>query len=54
MCRSGGEADGGPHSASVDLATDSKIQETIQAEFADRTLLCIARERAFPSADGVP
>jgi ATP-binding cassette subfamily C (CFTR/MRP) protein 1 len=30
--------------ASVDLATDSKIQDTIQAEFFDRTLLCIARQ----------
>jgi ATP-binding cassette subfamily C (CFTR/MRP) protein 1 len=29
--------------ASVDLATDSKIQDTIQAEFSDKTLLCIAR-----------
>jgi ATP-binding cassette subfamily C (CFTR/MRP) protein 1 len=29
--------------ASVDLATDSKIQNTIQTEFRDRTLLCIAR-----------
>lgn len=29
-------------SASVDLETDSKIQDTIQSEFTDRTLLCIA------------
>jgi ATP-binding cassette subfamily C (CFTR/MRP) protein 1 len=29
--------------ASVDLDTDSKIQQTIQTEFQDRTLLCIAR-----------
>jgi ABC-type multidrug transport system fused ATPase/permease subunit len=29
--------------ASVDLDTDSKIQHTIQTEFQDRTLLCIAR-----------
>ncbi|KAF5334268.1 hypothetical protein D9758_015549 [Tetrapyrgos nigripes] len=28
--------------ASVDLETDRKIQETIQSEFYDRTLLCIA------------
>ncbi|THV08675.1 P-loop containing nucleoside triphosphate hydrolase protein [Dendrothele bispora CBS 962.96] len=28
--------------ASVDLETDRKIQETIQSEFDDRTLLCIA------------
>ncbi|KAI0822453.1 P-loop containing nucleoside triphosphate hydrolase protein [Trametes gibbosa] len=28
--------------ASVDYETDSKIQETIAAEFADRTILCIA------------
>ncbi|KAL5632055.1 hypothetical protein ACGC1H_000172 [Rhizoctonia solani] len=28
--------------ASVDLETDSRIQMTIQTEFADRTLLCIA------------
>ena len=31
-------------SASVDLETDSKIQQTIQTEFGQRTLLCIARE----------
>jgi ABC-type multidrug transport system fused ATPase/permease subunit len=30
--------------ASVDLDTDNKIQRTIQTEFRDRTLLCIARE----------
>ncbi|KAG2147857.1 P-loop containing nucleoside triphosphate hydrolase protein [Suillus bovinus] len=30
--------------ASVDLNTDSKIQHTIQTEFQDRTLLCIAHQ----------
>ena len=30
--------------ASVDLETDSKIQQTIQTEFKDKTLLCIARK----------
>lgn len=30
-------------SASVDLETDKRIQETIRSEFLDRTLLCIAR-----------
>lgn len=30
-------------SASVDLETDKKIQYTIQTEFKDRTLICIAR-----------
>ncbi|KAF9237594.1 ABC protein [Melanogaster broomeanus] len=30
--------------ASVDLETDSKIQRTIQTEFSDCTLLCIARK----------
>lgn len=32
----------GIYSASVDLETDSKIQNTIQIEFDDRTLICIA------------
>ena len=32
------------YSASVDLETDTKIQHTIQTEFKDRTLLCIARK----------
>ena len=30
--------------ASVDYETDRKIQDTIANEFADRTILCIARE----------
>ena len=30
--------------ASVDYETDKKIQDTIASEFADRTILCIARE----------
>lgn len=30
--------------ASVDLETDRKIQDTIQSQFVDRTLICIARE----------
>jgi len=30
--------------ASVDYETDKKIQDTIAAEFEDRTILCIARE----------
>jgi hypothetical protein len=29
--------------ASVDYETDRKIQDTISSEFADRTILCIAR-----------
>lgn len=29
--------------ASVDVETDQKIQQTIQHQFRDRTLLCIAR-----------
>lgn len=29
--------------ASVDVETDKKIQNTIQTEFKDRTLICIAR-----------
>ena len=36
------------HSASVDLETDSKIQRTIQTQFHDRTLLCIARMLSWP------
>ena len=32
--------------ASVDYETDKKIQDTIAAEFDDRTILCIARR--FP------
>ncbi|KAI5119967.1 hypothetical protein M0805_004347 [Coniferiporia weirii] len=40
--------------ASVDLATDSKIQYTIQTEFGDRTLLCIAhRLRTILSYDRI-
>ena len=37
-------ADLGSSSASVDLETDSKIQQTIQTQFKDKTLLCIARK----------
>ncbi|KAF9490797.1 ABC protein [Pleurotus eryngii] len=40
--------------ASVDLETDSKIQETIQSEFRSRTLLCIAhRLRTIISYDRI-
>ncbi|KAI0035574.1 ABC protein [Vararia minispora EC-137] len=40
--------------ASVDLETDSKIQDTIQTEFGDRTLLCIAhRLRTILSYDRI-
>ncbi|EIW84009.1 ABC protein [Coniophora puteana RWD-64-598 SS2] len=40
--------------ASVDLETDAKIQRTIQTEFADRTLLCIAhRLRTIISYDRI-
>ncbi|KZV75428.1 ABC protein [Peniophora sp. CONT] len=40
--------------ASVDLETDSKIQDTIQSEFTDRTLLCIAhRLRTILSYDRI-
>ncbi|KAG2147643.1 ABC protein [Suillus clintonianus] len=40
--------------ASVDLNTDSKIQQTIQTEFKDRTLLCIAhRLRTIISYDRI-
>ena len=28
----------------MDLETDSKIQQTIQTEFKNKTLICIARE----------
>lgn len=34
-------------SASVDYETDRKIQDTISTEFADRTILCIARESFY-------
>ena len=33
--------------ASVDYETDRKIQDTIASEFADRTILCIARTPHF-------
>jgi ATP-binding cassette subfamily C (CFTR/MRP) protein 1 len=33
--------------ASVDLETDNKIQRTIQTQFKDRTLICIARVLIF-------
>ncbi|KDQ57350.1 hypothetical protein JAAARDRAFT_194496 [Jaapia argillacea MUCL 33604] len=40
--------------ASVDLETDSKIQETIKSQFGDRTLLCIAhRLRTIISYDRI-
>ncbi|KAJ3483697.1 hypothetical protein NLI96_g6138 [Meripilus lineatus] len=40
--------------ASVDLETDSKIQQTIQSEFGDKTLLCIAhRLRTIISYDRI-
>ena len=40
--------------ASVDVETDAKIQETIREEFGDRTLLCIAhRLRTIISYDRV-
>ncbi|KAH7884664.1 ABC protein [Phlebopus sp. FC_14] len=40
--------------ASVDLETDNKIQRTIQSEFHDRTLLCIAhRLRTIISYDRI-
>jgi ABC-type multidrug transport system fused ATPase/permease subunit len=40
--------------ASVDVETDSKIQETIRHEFKDRTLLCIAhRLRTILSYDRI-
>lgn len=40
--------------ASVDLDTDNKIQHTIQTEFQDRTLLCIAhRLRTIISYDRI-
>nr|GAT42790.1 ABC protein [Mycena chlorophos] len=40
--------------ASVDLETDNKIQRTIQTEFSDRTLICIAhRLRTIISYDRI-
>jgi len=40
--------------ASVDLETDSKIQQTIQTEFEDKTLICIAhRLRTILSYDRI-
>ncbi|KAG0691575.1 P-loop containing nucleoside triphosphate hydrolase protein, partial [Suillus ampliporus] len=40
--------------ASVDLETDSKIQHTIQTEFRDRTLICVAhRLRTIISYDRI-
>ncbi|KAF7289946.1 ABC protein [Mycena indigotica] len=40
--------------ASVDLETDSKIQRTIQTQFSDRTLICIAhRLRTIISYDRI-
>ena len=33
----------------MDLETDSKIQRTIQTEFEDKTLICIARESILPT-----
>lgn len=40
--------------ASVDIKTDARIQETIRTEFADRTLLCIAhRLRTIISYDRI-
>ncbi|KZT29601.1 ABC protein [Neolentinus lepideus HHB14362 ss-1] len=40
--------------ASVDLETDSKIQQTVQTQFRDRTLLCIAhRLRTILSYDRI-
>ncbi|KAI4517938.1 P-loop containing nucleoside triphosphate hydrolase protein [Schizophyllum commune Loenen D] len=40
--------------ASVDFVTDAKIQKTIQTQFADRTLLCIAhRLRTIISYDRI-
>lgn len=40
--------------ASVDLETDARIQETIRTEFADKTLLCIAhRIRTILSYDRI-
>ena len=38
-----GKADPFRFVASVDYETDKKIQDTIAAEFEDRTILCIAR-----------
>jgi len=36
--------------ASVDLETDQRIQHTIQTEFKDRTLICIARKSSSQAA----
>lgn len=38
--------------ASLDHATDERIQQTIRAEMADATILCIARAlpHSFPSS----
>ena len=34
----------------MDLETDSMIQQTIQTEFKDKTLICIARESIPPKS----
>jgi len=38
--------------ASVDYETDKKVQDTIAAEFEDRTILCIARRFSISSVRG--